>query len=144
MTRDADFDLKDFLPYLLNQAAEVSSVGFQDYYKSKYGMLRTEWRVVFHLGRYEHMTAKEICDRARIHKTKVSRAVAELEKKGFLARRREDKDRRHEALSLTPRGWEVFQDLYEAARDFDRKLAKDMTTAEQRLMRKCLARIADL
>ncbi len=144
MTKMADFDLKDFLPYLLNQAAEASSVEFQGYYKSKYGMLRTEWRVVFHLGRYDHMTAKEICDRARIHKTKVSRAVAELEKKGLLIRRRVDKDRRHEDLVLTPYGREVFDDLYGAARDFDRKLVKDMTKEEQQLLRKCLARIADL
>ena len=73
-----EFDLKDFLPYLLNQAAEEASLGFQVLYKERYGMLRTEWRVLFHLGRYGDMTAKEICDRARTHKTKVSRAVAAL------------------------------------------------------------------
>lgn len=144
MTRNADFDLKDFLPYLLNQAAEASSVEFQAYYKSKYGMLRTEWRVLFHLGRYQPMTAKDICDRARLHKVKVSRAVAELERKGFLMRQRADEDRRHEDLTLTPCGWDVFEDLYGAAREFDEKLVKGMSKEEQRLLRKCLARIADL
>jgi hypothetical protein len=45
-----DFDLQLFLPYLLNQAAEDSSLSFQRVYKDRYGMLRTEWRVLFIWG----------------------------------------------------------------------------------------------
>ena len=74
----ADFDLLDFLPYLLNLAAEEASLGFQTLYKTRYGMLRTEWRVLFHLGIYGEMTATEIGERARMHKTKISRAVQKL------------------------------------------------------------------
>ncbi|MEM9195855.1 MAG: thiamine pyrophosphate-dependent enzyme [Myxococcota bacterium] len=33
-------------------------------------MLRTEWRVLFHLGRRPDMTAKDICTQAKLHKTK--------------------------------------------------------------------------
>ena len=47
-----EFQLQQFLPYLLNQAAEVSSLEFQQIYKDRYGMLRTEWRVLFHLCLY--------------------------------------------------------------------------------------------
>ena len=71
MSKTDDFDLQDFLPYLLNQAAETSSLAFQQVYKGRYGMLRTEWRVLFHLGRYGRMTAKEIGQRAKTHKTKI-------------------------------------------------------------------------
>ena len=39
MTAKSDFDLQDFLPYLLNQAAEASSLEFQQLYKDRYGML---------------------------------------------------------------------------------------------------------
>ena len=41
---DQNFELTHFLPYLLNQAAEASSLAFQRTYKDRYGMLRTEWR----------------------------------------------------------------------------------------------------
>ncbi len=82
-----DFNLPHFLPYLLNQAAEAASAGFQAHYRGKYGMLRTEWRVLFHLGCYGRMSAKQICSKAKIHKTKVSRAVRELEAKRLLFRR---------------------------------------------------------
>ena len=60
MNEKDDFALQDFLPYLLNRAAEESSLGFQKHYKNRYGMLRSEWRVLFHLGNYGQMTAKEI------------------------------------------------------------------------------------
>ena len=119
MPHDNDFDLQDFLPYLMNQAAEALSLDFQRHYKGKYGMLRTEWRVLFHLGRYGEMTAKDICDRARMHKTKVSRAVAALEAKRYLTRTRQEEDRRSETLRLTQAGTRVFRDLYEEAARFD-------------------------
>lgn len=139
-----DFDLKDFTPYLLNLAAETSSAGFQAFYKDRYGMLRTEWRVLFHLGRYGPLTAKEICDRARIHKTKVSRAVSALEAKRYLSRKEHDRDRRLETLRLTGQGQGVFKDLYREAASFDAELMSRFTKAERRILHKCLTQIAQL
>lgn len=104
MTDDRSFDLQGFLPYLLAQAAEASSLKFQRHYKDRYGMLRTEWRVLFHLGRYGPMTAKQLGDRAGVHKTKISRAVTALGDKRFLTRHVVADDRRQAALHLTKAG----------------------------------------
>lgn len=144
MTKDADFDLKDFMPYLLNQAADRSSRGFEAYYKSKYGMLRTEWRVVFHLGRYGAMTAKSICDRAHVHKTKVSRAVQALETKRYLSRKSRPDDRRQEQLELTATGARVFDDLYLEAGRFDADMMSSFTAQERATLRRLLTEIAGL
>lgn len=144
MTELPEYDLVDFTPYLLNQAAEVTSLAFQQHYKDRYGMLRTEWRVIFHLGKYGPMHAKDICTRARIHKTKVSRAVAALEQKRFLSRGSEVRDKRHEVLSLTPHGQSVFQELFKAAQTFDAALMRRFTNEEQDILKRCLVRIADL
>ncbi len=38
MAQGGDFDLQDFLPYLLNQAAEATSRGFQATYRARYGL----------------------------------------------------------------------------------------------------------
>jgi DNA-binding MarR family transcriptional regulator len=111
MSTDAQFELSDFTPYLLNAAAEAQSLRFSKVYKDRYGMLRTEWRVLFHLGRYGPMSAREISRRAGIHKTKVSRAVAALERKRFLERRESAGDRRVEILSLRAPGRAAFADL---------------------------------
>ena len=144
MSEIDDFDLRDFMPYLLNQAAEASSLDFQRLYKSRYGMLRTEWRVLFHLGRYGAMTAKEICARARTHKTKVSRAVSALEGKRFLTRAEVSEDRRHERLALTPAGQAAYRDLTQEAREFDAGLLAPFSEADQEVLRRCLAQIAGL
>lgn len=122
MTENRRFELHSFLPYLLNQAAETTSRAFAETYRSKYGMLQTEWRVVYHLGRYGDLTAKEICIRARTHKTKVSRAVQALSQKRYVTRQTWSEDRRHEHLSLTPQGRLVFEDLVRAAEAYEAEL----------------------
>lgn len=142
MNNTEDFDLQDFLPYLLNQAADASSLEFQRYYKARYGMLRTEWRVIFHLGRYGKMTAKEICTRARVHKTKVSRAVAALEAKRFLTRSELVDDRRHEELKLTRSGQTAYADLSVQAKYFDEALLAKVPAEHLKVLRSCLRQIA--
>ena len=113
MSKTDDFDLQDFLPYLLNQAAETSSLAFQQVYKGRYGMLRTEWRVLFHLGRYGRMTAKEIGQRAKTHKTKISRAVQA-----------------------------VYRDLRAVAAEYDARLVAQFTPDEAAQLRAMLQRLA--
>ncbi len=141
MAKEPEFDLQNFLPYLLNQAAETTSLDFQRQYREEYGMLRTEWRVLFHLGRYGDLTAKAICERARLHKTKVSRAVRALEDKHFLTRTERPDDRRHEVLALTKRGKAAYGKLADGARQFDERLSKRFTDEENAILKKCLSEL---
>ncbi len=144
MPNPNSFELLDFIPYLLNRAADTLSLEFQQYYKGKYGMLRTEWRVLFHLGCYGAMTAKDICDRAGLHKTKVSRAVSALAAKRFLTREELEQDRRHAVLRLTSNGARVFADLSKAAQLFDARIRAGMTRDEAETLHRCLIRISGL
>lgn len=144
MSHDSTFSLSLFLPYLLNQAAETASREFEQHYRARYGMLRTEWRVLFHLGLYGDMTAKRICDLAALHKTKVSRAVAALEEKRLLTRETIPSDRRNERLSLTRNGRSVFAELEESAKAYDAKLTQDFNEDEARRLRQALMRLAGL
>ncbi|MDV4143347.1 MULTISPECIES: MarR family winged helix-turn-helix transcriptional regulator [Shimia] len=143
MVEKDDFDLQNFLPYLLNQAAEESSLEFQQVYKNKYGILRTEWRVLFHLGAFGEMTASTIVTRARIHKTKISRAVQKLVEKRFVARERSEDDRRQEFLRLTPLGLAAYKDLREVAAAYDRTLEAKFSEEEVALLRAMLRRLGE-
>jgi DNA-binding MarR family transcriptional regulator len=142
MTKKDEFDLQLFLPYLLNQAAEQASLDFQQVYKGRYGMLRTEWRVLFHLGIYGEMTATEIGDRARMHKTKISRAVQKLTERRYLARVRDDADRRSERLSLTPQGRVVYDDLRRVAEEYDTALTTGFSAQDVTRLRSMLQALA--
>jgi DNA-binding MarR family transcriptional regulator len=136
------FDLQAFLAYSLNQAAEEVSLGFKTIYKERYGMLRTEWRVLFHLGTYGSLTAKNICNRSKIHKTKVSRAVSALASRNYLMREELESDRRHELLSLTVQGRRVFEDLRDMAQQYDAEVTSQFTAEELETLHRCLRRLA--
>lgn len=136
------FDLAAFLPYLLNHAAETTSLGFQSEYKDRYGMLRTEWRVLFHLGMYGSLTAREIGQRANIHKTKISRAVQRLEEKRYLVRKRDAQDRRVEHLTLTQAGLAAFADLSSTAERYDAALTDGLSQGDVETLRRMLVKIA--
>lgn len=138
MSEKHGFDLQIFLPYLLNQAAEEASLAFQKAYKSKYGMLRTEWRVLFHLGIYGELTATEIGTRARMHKTKISRAVQKLEERRFIKRVRDASDRRSERLSLTPTGQAAYEDLRAVASAYDAQLTSRFAPEDVHKLREML------
>ena len=144
MSEKEEFDLQAFLPYLLNQAAEESSLTFTQLYKKKYGMLRTEWRVLFHLGAFGRMTATDIGTRSKIHKTKISRAVNKLVQKRFVIRERSEDDRRQELLSLTSTGKAAYLDLRGAAQRYDAEICRKFTDGEVRLLRMMLKRLAGI
>ncbi|MGC1498244.1 MAG: MarR family transcriptional regulator [Sulfitobacter sp.] len=136
------FDLEYFLPYLLNQAAETSSLAFQQVYKNRYGMLRTEWRVLFHLGLYGRMTAGEIGSRAKTHKTKVSRAVHRLVMRRFVNRERDENDRRVEHLTLTAAGQAAYVELSSIAERYEAALMTSLSDEESTVLRRALAKLA--
>ena len=117
-----EFDLEEFLPYLLNQAAEATSRSFEQIYSAKYNMTRTQWRVLANLGKFGDMTAKDICKISHIEKTKVSRAIVALEESSFLVRQVSADDRRVENLSLSTNGRRIFSELGKRALDYDRQL----------------------
>jgi DNA-binding MarR family transcriptional regulator len=120
------FDLENFLPYLLNQAAEATSHGFEAIYRDRHGFTRTQWRVLANLGKFGAMTARDICAISHIEKTKVSRAVAALEQVEMLSRSPSERDRRAEVLSLTVKGRKVFAELGDLAVRFDRRLRSEL------------------
>lgn len=118
--------LEEFLPFRLVRAADAVSLEFSKIYKQKHDLSRPEWRVVANLAQLGKATAKEIGVHSAMHKTKVSRAVFELEKRKWLVRKTDEKDRRVEWLELTKLGQSKFEGLSILARDFETKLLADL------------------
>src|SRR5690349_7090236 len=119
-------DLDSFLPYRLDILADAVSRALSRLYKDRYGLAVPEWRVLAHLGQYAPITAKAIAAHSRMHKTKVSRAVAALEGLGLVRRAGSDEDRREERLSLTPKGKAAYDDLAPRAAEIARHLLDDL------------------
>lgn len=118
--------LEEFLPYRLMRLADTVSREFAKTYRDRHGLTRPEWRVFATLGEFGTMTATAIGAHSAMHKTKVSRAVAALEKRQWLERTTHEADRRVEHLTLTNAGQAAYRDMVPVAREFERKLAHAM------------------
>jgi DNA-binding MarR family transcriptional regulator len=134
-------DLERFLPYRLNVVAEAVSQALSRLYRQRYGIGVPEWRVLATLGQYRGMTAKQIGAHSRMHKTKVSRAVAGLEERGFLSREANPADMREVFLALTPEGDRIYRDLVPEVMNFAAALTADLTSQERQLFDNLLLRI---
>ena len=103
--------LEAFLPYRLNRAAALSSAQLSRIYRGAFGLTIPEWRVLATLGQLGETNATVIGRHSSMHKTKVSRAVASLQERRWLERRRDPDDRRMEHLRLTAAGRTAYRRL---------------------------------
>lgn len=131
--------LEAFLPYRLNVLAEAVSQSLARLYSARYGIGIPEWRVLAALGEYRRMTAKEVGENSRMHKTKVSRAVAALAAKGLIDRKPDADDKRAAFLTLSAKGRAVYDELAPEALRF----AEALEAALGALDRAALDRILD-
>lgn len=138
MADEPILSLEDFLPYRLNRLAEAVSRDFSKLYRDRHGLTRPEWRVLATLGEFPTMTATEIGAHSAMHKTKVSRAVAELERRVWLARKLDGADRRIEHLALTKAGRAVYREMVPIAKDFEARLLAMMNKDERESLMKAL------
>jgi DNA-binding MarR family transcriptional regulator len=118
--------LGDFLPHRLNVLSSLVSQALTQVY-GQYGIGIPEWRVLVSLGQFGIMTGKAIGARTHMHKTKVSRAVAQLERRKYLVRRTNRSDLREAFLSLTPSGRAVYEELAPRALEFTARLSEAVT-----------------
>jgi DNA-binding MarR family transcriptional regulator len=124
--------LNEFLPYRLNHLAETVSRSLSKIYADDFGIGIPEWRVVATLGEHVAMTARDIGKATSMHKTKVSRAVAALEKKGHLSRGANPDDQREQLLQLTDNGRAMYEDLVPKALGYSLHLEAALSE-EQRI-----------
>jgi DNA-binding MarR family transcriptional regulator len=138
---DAPLRLDNFLPYQLNVAASLISQALSRLYAQRYGIGVPEWRVLVTLGEFQSMTGKAIGAHSHMHKTKVSRAVALLEKRKWLVRRVNRSDLREAFLSLTPEGRAIYEDLAPGAAEFARHIVDAIDPADRPAFERALQQI---
>jgi DNA-binding MarR family transcriptional regulator len=123
--------LEDFLPHRLNVLSSLVSHALTRVYSRRYGIGIPEWRVLVTLGEYGVMTGKAIGGHTHMHKTKVSRAVAQLELRKLVTRRANREDLREAFLSLTPAGRAVYEEAAPIALEFTDRLSEVVAPSDR-------------
>ena len=122
--------LEDFLPHRLNVLSSLVSQALTSVY-GRYGIGIPEWRVLVTLGENGVMTGKAVGAHTHMHKTKVSRAVAQLEQRKLVSRRTNRADMRESFLSLTPAGRTIYEEVAPRALEFTQRLAEVVSPADR-------------
>lgn len=130
--------LEAFLPYRLNVLAALASEALSRIYRERHRISIPEWRVLATLGQFGRLTARDIGTHSHMHKTKVSRAVADLEARRLVSRTASREDRREAHLSLTAKGRAIYRDLVPEALAFGRALEEGLSAAECRALDKAI------
>ncbi|MBX6327972.1 MAG: MarR family transcriptional regulator [Pseudolabrys sp.] len=139
----AALKLEQFLPYRLTVCASLVSQALSSVYAERYQIGAPEWRVLVTLGQFGMMTAKAVGLHSHMHKTKVSRAVAVLERRRLVSRRANRADLREVFLSLTPAGREVYDELAPMALDFAKRLLDTVDPADRAALDRALTKLTE-
>jgi DNA-binding MarR family transcriptional regulator len=124
--------LENFVPFRLNRLASAVSEHLSEIYRTRFGLEIPEWRVLVTVGQRNDCTAQFVAASARMHKTRVSRAVAALTKKKLIERAASADDARERHLQLTPSGRRLYAALVPFALERERSLLACLDEPQRR------------
>jgi DNA-binding MarR family transcriptional regulator len=129
------------VPFRLNRLAAAVSQHLSAVYRARFALEIPEWRVMATVGQDLGCTAQHVADSTRMHKTRVSRAIAQLARRGLIERVASERDRRERALRLTRTGRRLYAKLVPLALARERALLACMSGAERRSLLRGLDRL---
>jgi DNA-binding MarR family transcriptional regulator len=138
-----ELHLEEFMPYRLNVLAATVSEGLARVYSTRFGIDIPGWRIIATLGQLGATTAKSIGQHTHMHKTKVSRAIADLEKRNFVRRYPNPGDKREAFVSLVDAGRKVYEDIVPLAKDYQTHLLAVLSEHEQEVLDKALLALSE-
>lgn len=125
-------ELAGFVPYRLNRLAVGVSNHLSDIYRERFGLDIPEWRVMATVGSRHGCTAQYIAGSTRMHKTRVSRAIAHLEELELIERASSAADRREREVRLTKAGRRMYAELVPLVLERERELLECLTKEQLR------------
>ena len=128
----ATLHLPSFVPFRLNRLAVAVSHYLSVIYRERFGLDIPEWRVLVTVGPERGCTAQYIAGSTRMHKTRVSRAIAHLVELGLMERTSSTHDRREMQLRLSKAGRRMYQELVPLALERERTLLTCLNKDELR------------
>jgi DNA-binding MarR family transcriptional regulator len=131
-TSSSTFRLADFVPFRLNRLADAVSQDLSAIYRDRFGLEIPEWRVLVTVGHRRDCTAQHVAASTRMHKTRVSRAVASLSKRKLVERVSCADDGRELRLRLTKPGQKVYDVLVPLALERERTLLGKLSKGQAR------------
>jgi len=103
------------------------------------GMTRAQWVILARLERRDGMTQREFAELLEVEPITVGRLVDRLQKRGFVERRADPRDRRVWRLHLTQAAAPMLAIIAEARAEFDRMATHGLSPQQREALQGALA-----
>ena len=141
----------DYLPYRVTLLAKLLDRCTTRLLQASSGLSVAEWRVLAQLALASPASAsvRQLAEQAWVDRAEVSRAASSLERRGYVERRENPRDRRSPQLFCSDKGMELYRRVSPSRTEFHRALthmlgpeqAKQMEAAMLVLARECVGEL---
>lgn len=135
--------LDHFLPYRLSIVASIISRLFANTYEERFGLTIPEWRVLAVIAEKGTLTTREVIDRTRMDRVRVSRAVIRMSSRGMISQLTQPRDQRAQVLKLAPKGRALYRQIVPLARSIQAELEAVLTPADRAQLDATLDKLRD-
>ena len=138
----------DYLPYRITLLAKLLDRCTTRLLQASSGLSVAEWRVLAQLAiaSPDSASVRQLAEQAWVDRAEVSRAATSLERRGYIDRRQNVRDRRSPLLYCSDKGLELYRRVSPSRQEFHRSLtamlgpeqAKAMEASMLTLARQCI------
>jgi len=134
---------RNSIPYLIGAVANLLSARGARLYREAFGIGLTEWRVMWVVGHEAPITAATASHIMGTDKGAVSRALAELGRRGLVRVTSNPADGRERAIELSAAGWRLHAQISAMAKIRQKALLSIYSAEERVQLKELLARLLD-
>ena len=120
-----------FITYRIGLLAKMLDRGLMPWLSEQFDLSLAEWRAMTFLYASPPETVRELANRMRVDKAEVSRACAELARRGYVRRSEDPYDARSALFSLTASGRKLHDTILPLRQAVQDEMAAVLTRAER-------------
>lgn len=128
----SELHMDTFLPSLIRNLSEGMALNMSRRITGPFRLTMTEWRIMLQLAEHEALSASDIVAYSAMEKSKVSRAIGNLESRDLVTRQAAKDDLRVKQLTMTETGRKRYQALVPKVLDWEKELIEGLEVSEYR------------
>lgn len=142
LSKTGDFDIHDYIPYLINRAATALVDQFQTGLK-EHGIARLEWRVLAILGQRGPTRFGALASLSTLEQPTLSRTINTLSERKLVIKSRSGIDARGVVIEPTEAGKALVKRILPHAIEVERLSIEGMSHDEAKFLQRLLQRLCD-
>ena len=133
----------DLLNYQLKRLVRLGGAPAIRLCEGRYGIARTEWRLVAALVETGPLSPMALAERAGMEPGRTSQTVAKLRTKGFVQREPDAAHPKRTLVAVTETGRRLYQELWPQLAEINRRLVAALDDDEARVLETCLRKLTE-